>query len=228
MCIFFDQHGNIRHRYPTYGVSETIPFQVEPRIRPNQLVNVIVPGPVGPENQRANWGFRTGRFDWNTRDDRLASSPLWKTMWMQRGHHVVVPMSHAYEATKRFGTRRWFAVRRHDEEPLWVPALGRVQEGPHRVEWHVSVVTVDAGPVFTPIHDTPREIVCLRTWDEAQTWLKADDERSVRALLRPAGPDLLTAYRVHDDVFKESFDSKDCAKPYAERPQGLDRFGVGT
>lgn len=224
MCIFFDQHGDIAHAYRTYGVHDVSPFQPEPRIRPNQRINLVAPRPGGYGNERGNWGFRTGRFDWNARDDRLAQSPLWSTMWMNPGHHVLVPMSHAYEATTRYGRRRWFAVARHDGGPLWVPALGRIQPGPHRTEWHTSVVTVDAGPVFAPIHDTPREIVCLRDWPEARTWMEARDEAAIRRLLRPAGEDLLTSYRVHDDVFKETFPAEDCSKPFVETKTRLDRF----
>lgn len=216
MCIFFDQHGDIQFRYRAYGVDEVMPFVPQLRARPNGPVNLIAGGSKGPEQHRGNWGVGTGRFDFNARDDRLATSPLWRSYWLQLGRHVVVPMSHAYEATVRHGPRRWFAVRRKDGEPLWVPGLGRVQAGRHRTEWHVSVVTVDAGPVFEPIHDTPREIVCLRDWDEAATWLKADDEKGLRRLLRPAGKDLLDSYRVHDDVYKEGFPAERCSLPLEE------------
>jgi putative SOS response-associated peptidase YedK len=225
MCIFFSQDGTIVFRYRSYGVDEVAPYQPEPRVRPNNLINLIAPTQMRFQNQRGNWGFRTGKFDWNARDDRLASSPLWSKMWMQPGHHVVVPMSRAFEATTRRGPREWFAVKRHDGEPLLVPALGRIQQGPFRTEWHVSVVTVDAGPVFDPIHDTPREIVCLRGWDEAKQWMTGTDPDALRKLLRPAGTDLLTSYRVHDDVFKESFPADRCAEPYTPKAaKNLDAF----
>ncbi|MHB8585856.1 MAG: SOS response-associated peptidase family protein [Thermoplasmatota archaeon] len=226
MCIFFDQDGRVVYRYRTYGVDEVVPFSPEPRIRPNNRVNLVSLGAKGPEQHRGNWGLNTGRFDWNTRDDRLVASLLWSTMWMQPGAHVVVPMSHAYESTARFGARRWFAVQRRDGEPLWVPGLGRIQQGAHRVEWHVSVVTVDAGPVFEPIHDTPREIVCLRSWDEALMWMQARDEDALRAMLRPSGTDLLESYRVSDDVLRESYAAEKCPEPYSVPAQrGLDAFG---
>lgn len=224
MCIFVDQHGNIAFRYRTYGVEEVAAFEPQPRARPNTLLNLVAPGRRGPEQHRGNWGFRTGQFDWNARDDRLATSPLWGALWGRPGHHVVVPISHGYEATTRFGKRRWFAVKRRDDEPIWVAGLGRVQPGPDRAEWHVTLVTVDAGPVFSPIHDTPREIVFLRDWDEARRWLAAGDERGLRALLRPSTPDLYESYRVHDDVFKESFPAERCAEPFVP-PRSLDAFG---
>lgn len=225
MCIFFDQLGNVAHKYKTYGVDEIAPYKPEPRVRPNTLLNLLAAGTKGPEQHRGNWGFGTGKFDWNARDDRLDSSPLWRTMWMQRGHHVVVPMTHAYESTKRTGDRRWFAVERIDDEPLWVPALGRIQKGAHRTEWHVSLVTVDAGPVFDAVHDTPREIVALRDWKEAAAWLEAADEPRMRSLLRPAGPDVLRAYRVSDDVLKADFPPGLSPQPYeAPRQSGLDAF----
>ena len=116
-------------------------------------------------NHRWLFGYGSGGPD-NARDDRLATSPLWRGLWMVPGRHVVIPVSHGYEATTRTGRRRWYAVVRHDGEPLLVPGLGRVQMGPFGTEWHVTMVTVDAGPVFEPIHDTPREIVCLRDWKE--------------------------------------------------------------
>lgn len=214
MCIFFSQDSTIAFRYRTFEVDETVPYRPEFRVRPNNLVNLIAPVDGRPANQRGNWGFRTGKFDWNARDDRLATSPLWSTMWMQPGHHVLVPMSRAFEATTRRGSREWFAVKRRDDEPLLVPGLGRMQQGPFRTEWHVSVVTVDAGPVFEPIHDTPREIVCLRDWREARQWLAAHDPDGTRRLLRSASEDLLESYRVHDDVFKESFPAAKVAQPF--------------
>jgi putative SOS response-associated peptidase YedK len=225
VCIFFDQDGAVVYRYRTYGVEEVLPYAPEPRVRPNNPINLVAPGERGVIQTRGNWGFETGRFDWNARNDRLATSPLWSQLWMRPGQHVLVPMSHAYEATLRHGPRQWYAVRRRDGEPLWVPALGRIQAGKHRTEWHVSVVTVDAGPVFSPIHDTPREIVCLRDWQEARTWLAANDEAAVRRLLRPAGGDLLEAYRVHDDVFRDSFPATRCAEPFSPpRRVRLDAF----
>lgn len=225
MCIFVDQHGNIAYRYPTYTVDEVSPFEPQMRIRPNNRINLVAPGPGGPQQHLGNWGMDTGQFDWNARDDRLATSPLWRSMWGQPGHHVVLPITHGYEATTRHGGRRWFAVERHDREPMLIAGLGRVQEGKHRTEWHVTMVTTDAGPVFAPIHDTPREIVVLRDWTEAQEWLAAKDPDRLRKLLRPAGTDLLRSYRVHDDVFKEKFPAEKCSDPYqAPKPKGLDRF----
>ena len=214
MCIFFGQDGTIQFRYRTYKVDEVTPYEPQMRARPNNRINLVAAGAKGLEQHRGNWGLNTGRFDWNARDDRLAKSPLWREMWKKPGHHIVVPMSRAYEATTRHGGRRWFAVRRVDDEPLWVPALGRVQPGAYRTEWHVSLVTVDAGPVFSPIHDTPREIVCLRDWDEVRTWLAAEDESALKALLRPADEALLQAYRVSDDVLKASFPAERCSEPY--------------
>lgn len=228
MCIFIDQHGNVVFRYQTYGVHEVMPFRPQPRIRPNNLVNLIARGEKSPEQHVGNLGMRTGKFDWNARDDRLATSPLWSSLWKQPGNHVVIPISHGYEATTRYGKRRWFAIKRHDDEPMLIPALGRIQKGPFRTEWHVSMVTVDAGAVFEPIHDTPREIVCLRDWGEAKAWLEAKDEKRLRALLRPAPTDLLTSYRVHDDVFKESFPAEKCSEPHEEPKGGLEKFGVGV
>ena len=227
MCIFIDQHGNIVFRYRTYGVEEVMPFKPQLRIRPNNLVNVIVRGDKRPQQHLGNLGMRTGKFDWNARDDRLATSPLWSGMWRHPGFHVVIPISHGYEATTRHGKRRWFAIRRHDREPMLIPGLGRVQKGPFRTEWHVTMVTVDAGPVFEPIHDTPREIVTLRTWDEAQAWLEAKDDTTLRGLLRPAGTDLLESYRVHDDVFKESFPAERCSELFQEPTRrGIEDFGT--
>jgi putative SOS response-associated peptidase YedK len=225
MCIFFSQDGTIPFRYRTYGVDETTPYQPELRVRPNNLINLVAPTGNGYENQRGNWGFRTGKFDWNARDDKLASSPLWSSMWLKPTHHVIVPMTRAFEATTRRGPREWFAVKRRDDGPLLVPGLGRIQKGPFRTEWHVTVVTVDAGPVFDPIHDTPREIVCLRGWDEATAWMKATGEQECRTLLRAAGTDLLESYPVHPDVFKEKFPAERCAEPYVPRKaRNLDAF----
>ncbi|MBI2077623.1 MAG: SOS response-associated peptidase family protein [Euryarchaeota archaeon] len=226
MCIFIDQHGNIVFKYRAYEVHEVMPFRPQMRIRPNNLVNLVARGEKHFEQHVGNLGLRTGRFDWNARDDRLATSPLWNGMWKRPGNHVVIPISHGYEATTRHGKRRWFAIKRNDGDPMLIPGLGRVKKGPFRTEWHVTMVTVDAGPVFEPIHDTPREIVTLRDWDEAKTWLAAEDEKAMRRLLRPAGIDLLRSYRVHDDVFKDSFPAERCSEPLVERTaRGIEDFG---
>jgi putative SOS response-associated peptidase YedK len=238
VCIFVDQFGNVRFAYAKHDVDQTtLDLRAEgvyPRkVRPNQPIDLVHNPGAGMKDEsqgprpvaaRGNWGMDTGRFDWNARDDRLADSPLWSTMWGKAQHHVVIPVSHGYEMTKRHGDRRWSCVVRTDrpDEPWWVPALGRVQAGKHRTEWHVSMVTVDAGPVFGPIHDTPREIVALRDWDECETWLRGD-EKECRKLLRPAGPDVLRAYRVHDDVLRDAFPAEKAPEPY-KGPPGQSRL----
>jgi len=211
---FVGQDGTIKFHYPRYGIEEVMPYSPQPRARPNSWINLVVKGDKGFEQHRGNWGMNTGQFDWNARDDRLATSRLWKSMWLHAGQHVVVPASRIYESTTRHGDRQWFAVKRRDTDPLWIAALGRVQAGAYRTEWHVSFVTVDAGPVFHAIHDRPREVVCLRDWDEATSWLSAQDEAHMRKLIRPAGPEFLESYRVHDDVLKPSFNAERCAEPW--------------
>lgn len=215
MNSFVGQDGTIKFHYPTYGVEEVMPFSPQPRVRPNALINLLSRGEDGKVgNHRGNWGMGTGRFDWNARDDRLEESPLWKSMWRKSQGHVVVPASRVYEATEREGARRWNAVKRTDGSPLLIPGLGRIQKGAYRVEWHVSLVTVDSGPVFREIHDRPREVVCLRDWSEAEAWLSGEDEASWRRLLRPATSDVIESYRVHDDVLKPSFPAERCAEPW--------------
>ncbi len=76
------------------------------------------------------------------------------------------------------------------------------------------MVTVDAGPVFHAVHDRPREVVCLRDWDEVRRWLVAGDAAGLKELLRPAGEDVATSYRVHDEVLKPAFPSERCAEPW--------------
>ncbi len=233
MCIFVDQFGNVRFAYQKYKVEEV---GLDPRgdgayprkVRPNQRIDLVHNRESGgPAASVGNWGMNTGRFDWNARDDRLDESPLWKSMWGKPECHVVVPVSHGYEMTKRHGDRRWSCVVRADgaDEPWWVPGLGRIQLGKHRTEWHVTMITVPAGPVFEPIHDTPREIVALRDWDACKAWLGGDPD-ACRQLLRPAGPDTLRAYRVHDDVLKEAFPAARAPEPYGKGggEAGLDAF----
>ncbi|MES2154508.1 MAG: SOS response-associated peptidase family protein [bacterium] len=224
-----DQFGNVRFAYKRYSVEEVGLDKrgdgAYPRkIRPNQPIDVVHNRDAGgPAASVGNWGMNTGRFDWNARDDRLAESPLWSAMWGKAASHVVIPVSHGYEMTKRHGDRRWSCVVREDnpDEPWWVPGLGRIQNGKFRTEWHVTMVTVEAGPVFDPIHDTPREIVALRDWKECQTWLAGDDA-ACRKLLRPATTDLLGAYRVHDDVLRDAFPAAKAPLPW--RPPGLAAF----
>lgn len=214
MNSFVGQDGTVQFHYRQYGVDEVAPFSPQPRIRPNGRIGLVAKGDKGFEHHRGNWGLGTGRFDWNARDDRLATSPLWKSMWHRPGRHVVIPASRVYEATLRRGARQWFAVKRRDGAPLWVPGLGRVQKGAYRTEWHVAMVTVDAGPVFGAIHDRPREVVCLRDWDEVRTWMESPEEKGLRGLLRPGEKELLESYRVHDDVLRPSFPAERCAEPW--------------
>lgn len=228
MCIFVDQFGNVRFAYKRYGVAEVGLDKrgdgAYPRkVRPNTPIDLVHNHPGGPAASVGNWGMDTGRFDWNARDDRLDESPLWGTMWGRPACHVVLPVSHGYEMTKRHGDRRWSCIVRADapDEPWWVPGLGRIQAGRFRTEWHVTMVTVSAGPVFGPIHDTPREIVALRSWEECLAWLRGD-AAACRALLRPATDAVLRSYRVHDDVLKESFPAERAPLPL--RPSGLDAF----
>ncbi len=239
MCNFVDQFGEIHHHVLKHGVDVSrVDAEVAfpRRCRPHDRISLLHTAPPAPGKaptlvlEDGNWGLHLPGFrglTTNARDDRLATSPLWQTMWGQAGHHVVIPISHGYEFTKRTGERVWSCIQRRDGDPWLVAGLGREQDGRHRREWHVSMVTTDAGSVFEPIHDTPREVVCLRDWDEALTWLDAD-RGECQKLIRAATPDVLATHRVSDDVLREGFPPgawPNRYQPSSGPQQGLDAFG---
>lgn len=222
-----DQFGNVTNVI-RYGVDSVLPDHAWPRkCRPYDVIALVHAGEDRPVLEDGNWGMHLPDhhgITTNARDDRLESSPLWKSMWGHEGGHVMIPVSHGYEMTKRTGEKVWSCIQRSDDEPWFIAGLGREQEGKRRTEWHVSMVTTDAGPVFAPIHDTPREVVCLRDWDEVQTWLSADVD-ACRDLIRPATPDVLSTHRVNPDVLTSGFPVGKWPEPWDPPKQaGLDAF----
>lgn len=230
MCNAVDQYGNIISSVLQYQtkIADGIDANDYPKMRrPYDRVSLVHSDDDGAVLENGNWGMHLPGFDGistNARDDRLETSSLWRSMWGKPGGHVVVPVSHGYEFTKRTGERVWSCVQRPDGEPWLVAALGRVQDGKHRTEWHASMVTTDAGPVFKPIHDKAREVVCLRDWKEAETWLQADPD-DCRDLIRFATPEILASHRVHDGILRDGFPAGEWSNEWAPARQlGLDGF----
>ena len=224
MCNFVDQFGNIVSNVIKYNVDGTkvdpdqpTPLDPPRKCRPYDKIALLHAGEEQHVLEDGNWGMHVPNYrgiTTNARDDRLEESSLWSKMWGVAGKHVVIPVSHGYERTTRTGEPIWSCIQAPGgEEPWFIAGLGQVMDGKYRTEWHVSMVTTDAGPVFTPIHDTPREVVCLHDWNAVETWLEADKEACLE-LIQPATPDVLETHRVHDDVLRAKFPVGKWPEPY--------------
>lgn len=192
-----------------------------PNIAPTDPMPVVVhDGAGGLKLVNAAWGKPDESIStMNARDDKLATSNLWKPLVERKATRGVVVLSHGFEpftkvtlaqmgpelALKNVGEEAvkeaqagktaWHGFKRRDGAPMFIAALVDVDAQERR--W-ATLVTTHAGPVFSRIHRAKahgeeREIASLRNVEEVHEWMSG--RMDYQHLLRGAGDDFMESWR---------------------------------
>lgn len=149
----------------------------------------------------------------NARSETAAEKPSFRTPFRRR--RCLIPASGFYEWQQREDGKSPMFIHLKDREVFGMAGLWDVWKSPDGGELRTfSVLTTDANPFMTPIHD--RMPVILRREDYA-LWLSSGDVpvTKLQALMKGYDPDLMTAYEVSKMVNKASMDMPECIVPLA-------------
>jgi len=161
--------------------------------------------------------------DWpkpiNARAETVADKPAFSEAFDKR--RCLVLADGFYEWGGERGHKQPFRVTRSDDEPFAMAGLWETWENGEARET-VTVITTDSNETIAPIHD--RMPVILEP-DEESTWLEADDEDALGALLDPFPDDYTKTYPISTAVNNPSNDSPEVIEP-VDRPEqsGLGEF----
>lgn len=134
---------------------------------------------------------------YNARTETVAEKPSFRNAWRKR-QLCIVPATAIYEPNYESGKAVWWSIARADGLPMAIAGLWeRKQWNDDVPTWSFTMLTVNAESHqvmrrFHKAQDEKRTVVVL-DGDEIGAWLEADDEATIRELLRPCADDLLTA-----------------------------------
>ncbi|MCW5751296.1 MAG: SOS response-associated peptidase [Alphaproteobacteria bacterium] len=149
----------------------------------------------------------------NARAETLSEKPAFRDAFRKR--RCILPADGFYEWQAAEGGKRPHLIRRRDGRPLAFAGLWESWRGGGGAEplETFTIVTTDANETLRPIHERMPAIL-----EEADfsLWLAAtSDAARLRALLRPAGKDILEAIEVSTRVNNVRNDDAACAAPLA-------------
>ena len=139
----------------------------------------------------------------NARAETVAEKPSFKNSLAKR--RCIVPVDGFYEwkAVPGQKAKQPFYIHRTDDEPLafaglWAEWRGEIR-GEERVIRSTTIITTEANEVIEPIHNRMPVVLPPSAWD---LWLSPQnlEVESVRPLLVPAPPQLLTLHPVSTEV----------------------------
>lgn len=145
----------------------------------------------------------------NARGETVAEKPAFRTAFRRR--RCVVPADGYFEWQK-VATQKlpWRFVRR-DRQPFLFAGLWETWQPPEAPETPLetfTILTTEPNPVAAEVHDRMPVILGPET---AATWLEPETTpEALRALLGPAGADVLERYRVSTFVNTSRNDGPEC------------------
>jgi putative SOS response-associated peptidase YedK len=175
-------------------------------IRPTQEVVVIVNEDGRPVAKPMRWGLipswakadKIPRSTFNARDDRLASSGMWREPFKRR--RGVVPANGFFEWKKADGTKQPMYITPKEGDGLQFAAVydSWINEHGETVD-SCAIVTTSANDFMSSIHDRMPAILDEET---VALWLDAatTDADNLQPVLMPASNDLLQAHPVSTRV----------------------------
>ena len=206
-----------------FGLDEAPELTPRYNIAPTQPIAVIRRVPAGAPRSLTmlRWGLipawqrepRHGSLLINARAESLLDKPAFRDAFERR--RCLIPADGFYEWKGPSGQREAWLIRRADGRPLalaglWEPATGREpgQAGT------CAIVTTEPNEVMRPIHDRMPVVLPCADWN---AWVDPDNRHasSLRQLLRPCAPELLTALRVGPTVNNAANEGPTCIEPLA-------------
>ncbi|MCW5729223.1 MAG: SOS response-associated peptidase [Alphaproteobacteria bacterium] len=189
-------------------------------LAPTQIAPVVRESEDGRHLALLRWGLvpfwakdaDIGARMINARAETLAEKPAFRDAFRKR--RCILPADGFYEWQAAEGRKRPHLIRRRDGRPLAFAGLWESWRGAGAEPLETfTIVTTDANETLRPIHERMPAIL-----EEADfgLWLAAtSDAARLRALLRPAGKDILEAIEVSTRVNNVRNDDAACAAPLA-------------
>ncbi|MTD93109.1 SOS response-associated peptidase [Hyphomicrobium sp. xq] len=161
--------------------------------------SAIFPGYVAPVVRKAedgerelvnlNWGFvllqkdRAPRRVTNVRDDKILTSPFWRTSFEQR--RCLVPASSYCEPKgEKPATWHWFAVNGDEQRPLfafpgvWTRYRGPLKKGGENVDQEVFAFMTTEPNALTASINHERMPVLITDPADFETWLSGSPDQA--------------------------------------------------
>ncbi len=171
------------------------------RATPIECKSAIFPGYVAPVVRKAsdgerelvnlNWGFvllqqgRAPRRVTNVRDDKIITSPFWRTSFEQR--RCLVPASSYCEPKgEKPATWHWFAINGDEERPVfafpgvWTRYRGPLKKGGENVDQEVFAFMTTEPNELTASINHERMPVLITDPTDFETWLSGSTENAFK------------------------------------------------
>jgi putative SOS response-associated peptidase YedK len=201
-----------------FGVDEVVADALPPRynVAPTAIVPAIAGTRTGRRLGTMTWGLVPSWADGpvagprpvNARAETLADKSLFAEALVRR--RCVIPADGFYEwRSGPDGTKHPFYISGADGSLLALAGLWDRWEAPDSPPLvSCAIVTTTANDTVRPLHDRMPAVLVGNTWCE---WLDPSlhDRRRLQALLRPAGPDVLTIARANRRVNDAGNDGPD-------------------
>ncbi len=201
-----------------FGVPEAEALRQRYNVAPSTEIPVVRAAPDGRRFlARQRWGLipewaddpKIGYSMINARCETVAVKPAFRRAF--RARRCLVPASGYYEWKKAGKNRLAFHISRRDGRPMAFAAVWERWEGPERAVESCAILTADACPLISPLHD--RMPVIVQPEDFA-FWLDpgADASRLQPLLIPYPGDDLLLT-AVSSYVNKVGHEGPECLAP---------------
>lgn len=205
---------------------------VPPRFNcaPTDPLTVVLEHEDGRAVERHRWGLvpawagdpsAAGRLI-NARAETVATSPTFRVALRRR--RCLVPADGFYEWQGTGRTRQPWLIHRSDGQPMAMAGLWSLWRDPATGLWTstCAVITTAANASVAPLHDRMPVLLEADAWhpwiDRAETSVDF-----LRALLLPAGPEVLERHPVSTRVNNVRNEGADLVRPVSlEQPGALD------
>lgn len=169
-----------------------------PFIRPHVMAPVLVSKDDEVVHVAARFGFTRKFASFNARDDKLTTSPFWRSMFGRS--HCIVPLSYVVEWVTEGGEKQPYLIQRADGKLMMAPGLvGRYQD--KEGETGFAICTRQPNRFFARFHD---RMIGQCTSQLMERWLRPSLDGKERLLACIAAPeeDELVAVPASPDIQK--------------------------
>lgn len=215
MCGRYALYGPSSRYREHFATSNEIDFAPRFNVAPSQWLPVISLNSDGERNFRlARWGLLpswvkdpTGiQHPINAKAETVAIKPMFRHAF--RTGRVLVPADAFYEWKVEDGAKQPYLIRLRDGMPFGMAGLLECWHGRDGEEWTFAILTTDANPLMTEIHN--RMPVIIRP-DDYGRWLdpSLSDVTELQSMIGPYPERLMEAYPVSRKVGTPTNDTPD-------------------
>jgi putative SOS response-associated peptidase YedK len=203
-----------------FGVPPSVELLPRYNIAPTQTVAAVRISPASGTRELVllRWGFipswakdpAVGNRLINARSETAHLLPAFRDAF--RARRCLIPASGFYEWRKQGPRKQPFYVRMRDGRPLAFAGLWERWEDPGGTAMETcTILTTDANPILSPIHDRMPAIVAPR---DHGLWLDPSirDPKALKPVLSPCDADAMEVYPVTTLVNDPSHEGAECIR----------------